>query len=169
MAIARPPLRAPAPVAYWLAKKTAGERRVVAAILVVALLASSWAAIWQPLVRDTATVRAELDGGGAALANARRMTEEIAGLERTAAAPAPPADARAALERVLGQQNLRSSVTQLDWQDGRARVVFAAVGYDALMSALETLQRDARLRAVEVVLTARVEPGTVRAELTLAR
>jgi len=31
------------------------------------------------------------------------------------------------------------------------------------------VQQDAKLRAVEVTLTARVEPGMVRADLTLAR
>jgi len=48
-------------------------------------------------------------------------------------------------------------------------LVFAAVGYDALIAALEALQRDEKLRAVEAVITARVEPGMVRAEITLAR
>jgi hypothetical protein len=38
-----------------------------------------------------------------------------------------------------------------------------------LIGALETLQRDAGLRAVEATLTARVEPGTVRADFMLAR
>ena len=97
-----------------------------------------------------------------------RMAKEIGGLAR-APRDGAPADARADLERVLAQQNLRAAVTQLDWRDGRAHVVLAAVGYDALIAALEALQRDARLRAVEATLTARVEPGTVRAELTLAR
>jgi type II secretory pathway component PulM len=67
------------------------------------------------------------------------------------------------------QQNLRAAVTQLEWRDGRAHVVLAAVGYDALVGALEALQRDAGLRVVEATLTARVEPGTVRADFTLAR
>jgi type II secretory pathway component PulM len=96
------------------------------------------------------------------------MGSEISGLARLPP-KAAPADARAALERILVQQNLRSAVTQLDWRDGRAHVVLAAVGYDALVGALETLQRDAGLRAVEATLTARVEPGTVRADFTLAR
>jgi type II secretory pathway component PulM len=84
---------------------------------------------------------------------------------------APPAglDARADLERVLAQQNLRALLTQQDWKDGRARLTFGAVQYDALIAALEALQRDARLRIVEATLTARIEPGTVRAELVLAR
>ena len=169
MAMAFPALRAPAPVARWLAEKTDGERRIVAVILVVVVLALSWAAIWQPLVRDAAAIRVARDGDAAALVAARHMSEEIAGLARSAPTPTPsPADAHSALDRVLGQQNLRSAVTQLDWHDGRARLVFAAVGYDAVMIALEALQRDARLRAVEMSLTARVEPGTVRAEITLA-
>ena len=73
------------------------------------------------------------------------------------------------LERTLNQHNLRGAVTQLDWQEGRAHVVFAAVSYEALIGLLEALQRDAGVRAIDATLTARVEPGTVRADLTLAR
>ena len=159
---------APAPLADWLASKTLRERRILATIAILATLALLWGALWQPLVRDTVAMRATKAGNVAALTTARRMTGEVAGLARTAAAPSPP-DARAGLERILVQQNLRSAVTQIEWQDGRARIVLAAVGYDALIVALEALQRDAQLRAVEATLTARVEPGIVRAELTLAR
>lgn len=159
---------APAPVADWLASKTFRERRTLAAIALLATIALLWAALWQPLVRDALAMRAAQGGNAAALATARRMVEEIGGLARTAVPPDRP-DARAGLERILVQQNLRSAITQIEWRDGRARIVFAAVGYDALIVALETLQRDAQLRAVEATLTARVEPGVVRAELTLAR
>jgi type II secretory pathway component PulM len=104
----------------------------------------------------------------AELAAARKTTEEAAGLARTPAAPAA-ADPRATLDRILAQQNLRGAVTQLDWQEGRARVVFAAVPYDTLIALLEALQREGNLRVVDATLTARVDAGTVRAELTLAR
>lgn len=161
-------LRAPAPLARWLAEKSPGERRAIAATVVLAGLALLWAALWQPLVRDTATMRADRPGNAAALAGARQMSAEIAGLARTSAAPAPT-DMRAGLERILVQHNLRGAVTQLDWQEGRARIVFAAIGYDALIVALEALQRESQLRAIDAVLTARVEPGVVRAELTLTR
>jgi type II secretory pathway component PulM len=161
-------LRAPAPVARWLAGKSRGERRIVAATVALVAVALAWIALWQPLVRDTTAMRAAQAGNAAALATARRMAAEITGLARN---PAPPAaqDARAGLERVLVQQNLRPAVTQLEWREGRGRVVFAAIGYDALIVALEALQRDAQLRAVDLTMTARVEPGQVRAELTLAR
>jgi type II secretory pathway component PulM len=96
------------------------------------------------------------------------MADEIAGLSRTTPATGST-DAKAELDRVLSQQGLRAAVTQLDWQEGRARVTFAAVGFDPLVAMLEALQRETGLRIVEATLTARVEPGTVRAELVLAR
>jgi len=161
-------LRTPAPVARWLAGKSRGERRIVAAIAVAVGVAVLWLGLWQPLRRDADAMRTARDANASALAAARKMTEEAAGLARATPASVP-SDARAALERVLAQQNLRGAVTQLDWQEGRAHVVFAAVSYDALIALLEALQREGNLRAVEATLTARVEPGTVRADLTLAR
>jgi len=165
------PLRAfrlPAPVTGWLATKSRAERRAVTALTLIAAGALLWAALWQPLVRDTAALRIAQAGNAAALANARRMAGEIGALGR-ASAIETPADARAGLERLLAQQNLRAATTQLEWRDGRAHIVFAAVSYDALILALEAMQREVQLRAVEATLTARVEPGLVRAELTLAR
>jgi len=161
-------LRAPAPVVRWLAGKTRTERRIVTSVAVAVGIAVLWLAIWQPLHADTEAMRTARDVNATALAAARKMTEEAVGLARTTAA-STPADTRTALERTLNQHNLRGAVTQLDWQDGRAHVVFAAVSYDALIALLEALQRDAGLRAIDATLTARVEPGTVRAELTLAR
>lgn len=161
-------LRTPAPVARWLASKSRAERRNVAAIAVVTGVAVLWLGLWQPLRRDADAMRTTRDVNAGALAAARKMTEEAAGLARATPTSAP-ADARAVLERILAQQNLRGAVTQLDWQEGRAHLVFAALSYDALVPLLEALQREGNLRAVDAALTARVEPGTVRAELTLAR
>jgi len=160
--------RVPAPMAAWFATKSRAERRTVATFLTLVTIALLWAALWQPMVRDAASLRVAQPGNAAALAQARGMAREIGELTRTPATDAPP-DARAGLERILLQQNLRPAVTQLEWRDGRGHVVLAAVGYDALIVALEAMQRDARLRAVEATITARVEPGMVRAELTLAR
>jgi general secretion pathway protein M len=161
-------LRVPAPVANWLATKSRAERRIAATFLTLAGTALLWVAFWQPLTRDIAALRITKAGNAAALADARRMAREIGELTRRPPKEAP-ADARAALERILVQQNLRALVTQLEWRDGRAHVVLAAVDYDALVRALEILQRDAGLRAAEAMLTARVEPGAVRADFTLAR
>ncbi len=160
-------LRAPAPMARWWSSKSRGERRITSAFALLVFAALAWWVVWQPLNRDIAASRVSVARGNAALVEARRMDEESAALSRMA----PPAglDPRADLERVLAQQNLRALLTQQDWKDGRARLTFGAVQYDALIAALEALQRDTRLRIVEATLTARIEPGTVRAELVLAR
>ena len=160
--------RVPAPVASWLAAKSRAERRIATTLLLLVTITLLWAALWQPLMRDTAALRIAQAANAAALVDARRMASEIGGLARAPATEAP-ADGRDGLERILVQHNLRSAVTQLEWRDGRAHLVFAAVGYDGLIRALEAMQREARLRAVEATLTARIEPGMVRAELTLAR
>lgn len=161
-------LDAPSPLVRWWAAKSAGEHRIVAAIAALVAAVLAWWVVWQPLTRDVAAMRAAQAREVQALAAAKSMASEMAGLARTPGAP-PAADARADLERALTQQGLRAAATQIEWQDGRARVVFADVRFDALVAALEALQREARLRVVEATLTARVEPGTVRAELVLAR
>lgn len=168
MATSLASLRTRAPVARWWSSKSSMEQRVVAGLVLVVLAALAWWVVWQPVTRDIAVLRAANARGSVALADARRMTDEMAGLARVAAVGGD-ADPRMDLERVLVAQNLRPAVTQLDWKDARVRLVFGAVGYDALIGGLEALQRDARLRVVEGTLTTRVEPGTIRAELVLAR
>ncbi len=151
---------------WWSAQPVSVQRRWRwAAILAASVVAI--AAFAQPLVRSADASRAALARDATALADARARSAEIASLARGAAPAA--ADAKSELERVLARAGLRPAVTQLDWQDGRVRLTFAAVGFDALVRALETLQREARLRVVDAKLTARVDVGTVRAELTLAR
>ena len=48
-------------------------------------------------------------------------------------------------------------------------MTFDAIAFDALTALVSALQRDAGVRAAEVSVTARVEPGQVRAEVTLTR
>jgi type II secretory pathway component PulM len=120
-------------------------------------------------VRDSERIAQRLLADRAALADARRQSDAIAGLAR--AAPGPVAsDPRAALDPVLAAQNLRAAATAIERIDNdRIRVTFDAIGFDTLSVLLDALQRDAHLRAVEVVATARVETGIVRADVTLTR
>lgn len=168
--MASPPasLRAPAPFMRWWSAKAPRERMLVGGLALVVVATVAWLALWQPLLRDIAALRVANARDAAAIAEARRSADEIAGLARTTA-PQPSADPRADFERILTQQGLRGALTQQEWKDGRGSVVFGAVSFDSLVATLEALQRDARLRAVEATIAARVEPGTVRAELVLAR
>jgi type II secretory pathway component PulM len=116
---------------------------------------------------DTERLGRQVATQRAALATARLQADDIASLSRNAAVVAPR-DTRADLDAALAQQGLKA--TTIDRADGeRLRVNFDAIGIDALLRLVESLQRDARLRAVDLTATARVEAGQVRAELVLAQ
>jgi type II secretory pathway component PulM len=136
-----------------------------AAGLAVAVVA--WIALWQPMARDSERLERRLVAQRAALAEAQRAADDIASLTRNSPAPAPR-DARADLDAALAAAGIKpAGVDRGD--DGRLRVTIDAISFDALAAMLDTLQHDARLRAVELTATARVEPGQVRAELVLAQ
>lgn len=85
-------------------------------------------------------------------------------------APSPTAgDPRLALERVLDERALKSSLTSLDVKDSRVYVTFSAIGFEALIGMLDALAKTDGMRPVAATLTPRVEQGSVRAEITLAR
>src|SRR5438093_710322 len=150
--------------AQWWQLRSRSERTLLAAAAGIAALAWAWLVVWQPLARDTDRLDRQIETDRAMLADARRRADEIAGLARSAPSVAP-AEPRAALDAALTQQNLKSAATTIERIDNeRIRLAF-----DALTAFLDALQRNARLRAVELVATARVEPGQVRADVTLAR
>ena len=161
-------LRMPQSLSRWWAAKRSGERRIVVLLALAASLIGGWFALWQPLNRDLAAMRAEAPVERNARAAAQRMADDLAGLARSPSTrPAP--DARAELERILTARGLRTAVTQIDWQDARVRITFANVRFERGDQRIEALQREAQLRVIDAALTARVDPGTVRAELVLNR
>ena len=162
------PARMPAPVARWMAGKSPAERGIAVTLFVAVAAALLWVMVWQPLSRDTVALRLARAANASTLAEARDRVKELTELSRTSAKTAS-VDARADLDRALAQLSLRTAATSVEWREGRASLVFAAIGYDTLVGLIDALQRDARLRVVEATITARVDPGTVRAELTLAR
>ena len=147
-------LRSPAERSFWLA--AAG----------IVLAVAAWALIWQPLTRDTERLERRLAEQRATLATARRQADEIASLARSAAEPLPR-NARSEVETALARQGLKATAID-DGGDQRLRVTLDAVSFVALATLVTSLQRDAHLSAVDLTAAARVEPGQVRAEMTLA-
>lgn len=148
------------------------ERRLAITAAAVVLLAAAWAGAWRPMQEDTLRARLELQRDRAALVVARAQAAEIVGLQRATQGQTgsqAAGDSRLAVERVLGERGLKASVTSLDVKDGRAQITFAGIGFDALVGMLDALAKSDGFRPVELTLTSRVEPGTVRAEITLAR
>jgi type II secretory pathway component PulM len=153
-------------MSQWWQLRSPFERVLLSCAGAVVIAAVAWLALWQPMRQDSDRLVRQVAAQRTALATARVQADDIAGLSRNTAALAPR-DARADLDAALAQQGLKA--TTIDRTEGeRWRVNFDAIAFEALLKLVETLQRDAHLRAVDLTSTARVEPGQVRAELVLA-
>ena len=153
--------------AQWWQLRSMPERTIVALASGIALATIVWWVLWEPMQHDAERQSRQLVAQRAVLAEARRQADDIASLSRNP--PSLPArDARADLDAALSSHGLKA--TAVDRVDNdRLRLTFDAIGFDTLLALLETLQRDARLRAVELTSTARVEPGQVRADVVLSQ
>ncbi|HZQ60976.1 MAG TPA: type II secretion system protein GspM [Casimicrobiaceae bacterium] len=159
------PMPGRSPLVAWWRSKSPGERQLAAALAALIVLVVSWLAVWEPLQRDVRRLRMDNRATQAALAQARADVDETTRLARS---PSPAAtDLRRDIEASLAKTGLRSAATDVQWQQGRARITFAAVDFGMLSRWLEALQRDAGIVVIDATLSARVEPGSVRAELTL--
>jgi type II secretory pathway component PulM len=98
---------------------------------------------------------------------ARARTKESASLAPSGA-PARLA-LHDAIDKVLREQGVTYRRTG-DVEQGTAEaIVIDAVPFDVLVRALDRLARDHGVRAIDASIAARVDPGSVRGELTLAR
>jgi general secretion pathway protein M len=148
----------------WWQLRTPFERAAWTGAGSLAGVLVAWLLIVQPATRDSERLARQVAAQRVALTQARRQSDEIAGLARNDAVP-PLRDVRATLDAELARQGLKASVDRVDNQ--RTRLTFDAVDFGALISLLDALQRSARIRPVELSATARVEPTQVRAELTI--
>ncbi len=143
-------------------------RRTAAAVAaLLAGLALVHALAWPPLARDIERTRESLARDRATLASLER--DAVAAPAAPVATFPPLADARVAVARVLDARGLRTPGTQVEAREARVLAVLDAARFDALVAAVDDLARVERLRLVEARMIARIEPGTVRAELTFSR
>ena len=99
---------------------------------------------------------------------ARSRAVESLALSRASIA-AKNGDVRSAIDRVLTANGLRYATLDAQGGDAAQHVVIEAAPFDALIRALDMLMREEGVRVSDASLAARVEPGTVRAELALTR
>ena len=128
---ARSSLRRPANRAL-VVRESAARAPIVAALCSSSLVALLRGGALATVTRDIAAMRA---AQGAGRGTRRRAADEPT---RWPDSRAPlrraPTPIRARLERVLVAAWPRGAVTHLDWKDGRAHLVFGAVGFDALIA-----------------------------------
>ena len=158
----------PSSVAAAWDRASLRERRLALAAAVAVVIALGWALVWQPLNADVGRAREERARVNTLLALTRASFDEGAGLVR-ASPKVNGGDPRDAVARAFADRGLRIPTGGIDVRDNRVHVVLPEVRLDALVAALDALARDDGLRPVEASLTARVDPGTLRAELSFAR
>jgi type II secretory pathway component PulM len=142
------------------------EQRMVAAAALVVFATIAWLGLWTPMTTDITRLARDVPRMEALAAAARAQADDIVALGRT---PAPArADPLPAAERVLAERNLPPAVGALDLADGRVRMSFAMVRFDALAPLLDALARTGGLVPVDITLQPRVEPGYVRADIALS-
>jgi len=144
------------------------ERRIAMVGGIVVAIALAWGLVWQPLRADIERTREDRVRMGTMLAQTRALFDQGSALTRTSPKPSS-VDPREAVARAFAERGIRIPAASIDLRDNRARVVLPDVRFDTLVAAVAAVSRDDGLRPVEGTLTARVEPGTVRAELTFAR
>jgi type II secretory pathway component PulM len=152
----------------WHAAEPA-RRSLLLTGTVAAVLAVALAIGWQPLTTAIARAREDVARTRVELAIARDRIAETESLVRAASAAASATDVRSAVTRVFGEHSLLSTPVDARSVDGRFAVVVADARFEAIVNALDVLARTAGIRLVEGTVTARVDPGSVRAELTFAR
>lgn len=143
----------------------ARERRFVIAGTLVVGAALVNVVLWRPVATDLP--RAERE---AARAETRLLHARAAALAGGAQGEAParePLDS--AIRAALARADIAPADAMLDANAGRATLVLPSVRFDTLVALIDALAREAAVHVVDATIAARVEPGRVRAELTLSR
>ena len=144
------------------------RRALLATIGVLVALALVAFAVLGPL-------RAAIARGGADVTRARLMLqvarERAADNARLVRATPPPrsGDAREAVERVLARRSLQAAPMAGSTPDQGVAIVIASGRFDAVVGMIDALARDEGVELIAATLTALVDAGAVRAELTFRR
>jgi type II secretory pathway component PulM len=164
-------MRAPAAVAALqasLRRRNPRERLLITVAAVFVAGVALWFGLWQPLNRDLVDLRRTAATRKADVAFAARVAEEAPGLARTRR-PVPTTSLKSDVETTLAATLGRPEGALVDVQDSQVRVTLPTVSFESLARVVEAWQRVALAQVVEARITARVEPGLVRAEVVLAR
>jgi type II secretory pathway component PulM len=143
----------------------ARERRwlVVGTVVVVSALAYAFA--WQPVVADLPRAGRDAERAQARWDRARAAVA-IAGTRATVPAREP---LDVAIRGALAKAGIAPADVTLDVSGPRAALTLPSIRFGTLVGLIDALARERAVHVVDATIVARVEPGRVRAELSLAR
>ena len=140
------------------------ERRVLVVGSIVLAAALLYALVWLPLAQDLPRARADAERAQRRLASATAAAAMAS--SRVTTAPRGPIDA--AVRGALAKHGIAADAT-VEVAGARAALTIPSVRFATLVALVDGLARGDAVHVVDATITARVEPGLVRAELTLGR
>lgn len=143
----------------------ARERVWLVAGTVVVASALAFVFAWQPVVADLTRAGRDAERAQARWDRARAAVA-IAGTRATVPAREP---LDVAIRGALAKAGIAPADVTLDVSGPRAALTVSSIPFGALVGLIEALARERAVHVVEAAIVARVEPGRVRAELSLAR
>ena len=143
----------------------ARERRWLVAGSIVVTAALAYAFAWQPLVADLPRAEREAERAQARLV---RAGGAVAISETRASAPARQ-PLEAAIRAAMARHGIAAADASLDLAGARAALTVPSIPFATVVVLVDTLAREHAVHVVDATFSARVEPGRVRAELSLAR
>ena len=153
--------------ATWDAASPAQRRLLVAAAIVV-LLAVALVVGGVPLTSAIARSEVDVARSRMLLDVARERVADNESLAR-ASTPSHAGDVRSAVERAMASQDIRATPVAGRASAGQFAIVIPEAAFDRIVAAIDALALQDGVQVVEATITALVDRGAVRAELTLAR
>lgn len=141
------------------------ERGLLVAGAIVVAGALIYAVAWRPLADDLPRARADAERAERRLA-AATASASVAG-SRTQAPLRGPLDL--SIRAALARQGVGTTDAVVEVAGTRAALTIPSIRFSTLVALVDTLARNEAVHVVDATIAARVEPGQVRAELTLAR
>jgi len=141
------------------------ERRMLVIGALVVAAALLYALLWLPLAQDLPRARAEAERADRRLASATAAVATAA--SRTTPVSRSPVDA--AIRGALAKHGVATGDATLEVAGARAALTIPSIRFPTLVALIDGLARSDAVHVVDATITARVEPGLVRAELTLGR
>ena len=146
----------------------APQRALLAIVVAVVAVALVWLVAANPLRSATDRARSDAAHTRLLLDVARERVAESESLARAATAPRT-GNLRTAVEQALAQHDQQAAPLAGRTSEDRFAVVIARGRFDAVVAALDALAQRDGVRLVEGTITALVDPGAIRAELTFGR
>ena len=153
---------------FWQARN-ARERMILSYGSIFLALALLYGMAWLPISEQRKKLSASLPQLRSQAAQLHADSQQVTALRANSSAASGSTNAKSGVETGLQAVGLRDKITAIDRvDDHRVRITFNAIAFDGLLSFLETMQSEQRLRVESLQVEGLPQTGRVKGTATLA-